>query len=471
MTTHDQKPTPSKPALAIVEYNPPRPWVRTRAAGSEPVSRRELAQWLGSKTWTLYECLFRARDQSGLVRYRRSTLCKKFAAWRTKSGRPCKPPSPRMMTYYLQRLEDVGLVVPTGRRTSGGCTYRRVFGVPMGDPEKRKVSSITEKLLHAGPLPPLSSRVHAGSLDQRTPDCSRVARQIAPRRGAQLGNDVPLAGAKVPNPPTRAGAVVAEEVAGVAFSPSEKKADVVPTPASPLFLKMNSGGRSRPKTQAVLPNHFPPHPSEFIGHYEQIRHPRVGATMGDELRVKLLLNAYRAAVEYHTRAPCQKFSRGIKNGGFLLESANLLLKAQLAPTIFAAYYIAVCRAETRERGEAFAGRVPDIRRVFAPQTVRAFVDSAREAALTWRGPVCDPPSKVWLCELWSACRHEAKLAIRSGRPQEDVDAVVARYFPCGRYQTAVDAAFNEMKVAQIKQIGGLRRGRWVWNDPFESKAE
>ena len=190
--------------------------------------------------------------------------------------------------------------------------------------------------------------------------------------------------------------------------------------------------------------------------------------MSDQERVKLLLNAYRAAVEYHTDAPCLMFARSIKETGFLVESAEHLRQAKVAPSIFAAYYIGFCRAEMKERGEAVAGRVPDISRVFAPRTVLGFVDSAREVAVTWRGPVCDPPAKLALCERWDACRREANVAIRRGLAQGEVDAVVNKYFPVGCYQTGVDTAFNEMQVARIEQIAGLRLGRWVWRDVFEA---
>ena len=397
------------------------------------------------------------RDRQGLVRYRVSTLAVKVSEdW----GR-ASPVCGRTIKRYLRRLEEVGLVENTGRRTSGGCRLRRIYGRQAPNADVLEVPEATARMYGDGYEPVLfrDSREETNPCAKslRVPPVSRCVSRCEVPALAEYGVGE---GAVMSSSGGRGERVGVEGDGDRAF-PKEEKAPAKVAGAGPSF----SGGAKNARTApgVTTPESFPPYPTETVGHYSHPAMPKIAQSDTNGDRLRKMVNGYRAAMEKHTGKPCFAYTRGLPTQVSiqLLRAAKLLEKHRLSPTLWCVGIMAWQRADSKEKQKAW--KPPDIRSLYAPAMIEKLRGMVRANRHDWRGAYWSPPRVPVLCERWNECRRQIRLAAcKPGAVQEDLERVVSEFFPRGYWENEVELARREMQAKFTQQAMKMRQGRWVW---------
>lgn len=445
----------------------PQPWTNTFESGRYRHPRRDLASWIGPRAWGLYCCLLLTRDRNGLVRYKSETLADKLSVeW----GKP-KSVSTRTVKRYLQRLAEVGLVVPTHRKTSGGCRIRRVYGRVVRDLDMLQVPPKTHALFgkdeelrplrtpktSAKDVPSVASI--ASTKNESYPRVPCVSLSVSLRR-------------KMRKPEIEVGGMTSKPTKGV----RESRVGVVGDAGDSLLQEEEAAG-TRPASLSLLggaarrrvsrdlrkPEHFPRHPMESMDAYLPPAHPKVRPHDSPGERARILVNAYRAALHFHTRKTSGVYARGIppKTMKLLAIASAKFVKHNLSPHLWCAAMMAWMRDDAKDKGSTW--KPPTLPQIFAPQLIDRFRGMVRARRSEWTGRATITPTAQSLVDRWEECRLQIRLAeCKPDATQEDLDAVVDRFFPRGLYAAEIEKVRREHRAMFSRDNVGIQQGRWVW---------
>lgn len=398
--------------------------------------RRSLAEYLGSNAWSVYRNLLQVRDRHGLVRFKVATLARKLGEWWAKLTKPRKAPSERMVRAYLRRLEEIGLVVNTGRRTGGGCRIRAVMGVREQHTEYVRVPpAVARAVSQSTPIP------YNNAARRRV-----VAPRVACCAVAASPEDRPPAHPATPTSPEDSAPVGVAGDVGTSFP-----------------LKGKGHAQARGSRNIQVPEHFPVRPTEVTGHYQAPPRPKVAKTDPTPRRVAMLLAAYRAAVHKHTGQAPGLFSRGAskRQMGLLVKAADHLERHRVSPYLWAVWFFQYTKDAARDENRTWVP--PRLEQVFAPSLIDQLRAPCREQGGDWGCPFWMPNRLELLLERWKDCRAEIMAAMRNpAATQQDVDRMVAAFFPPGYFDREVDLCRRDMQARYARDLAEFRAGRWPW---------